>query len=196
MINRRRMIKTALAVSALSVAGTRMISRAEALVPAIRPSMVIIDSRFDDAVEIAQQAAQAGAQLLEQPRDVLAMWYDEVLPSLTEVRPIFGGVTTLTGFFLFRTLAADHRLRVIYSAEHSEPANGMVTHVLTGSRMTQTQFEDRETRVDWKCRVSRVLSRCYAGVQLSPSVYTTPDAGVKRREPLVSWIIAPAKALT
>jgi hypothetical protein len=81
----------------------------------------IVDTRFDDARAIALKAAPPGARIIALPRDVLELWHDQLMPTVDRAPQAFGGVTTEHTFFALRTLAADHRLRVQFTAMHAAP---------------------------------------------------------------------------
>ena len=87
--------------------------------PRTRVSHFIIDARFDAARDIARLTAQPGARLLPLPRDVLALWHDELLPALGSTAQAVAGVTTEYAFFTLRTLASDQRLRARIVAKHA-----------------------------------------------------------------------------
>lgn len=119
MITRRQMIGSTAAVSALGI-GSRAVTAAPG-VPATRkhappasPSlaMVVVDERFDAAPALARSLATPDVPRLALPRDVLEFWQRQLAPLLSAGGHAIGGVTTERGFFLLRTLAADHRLRV------------------------------------------------------------------------------------
>lgn len=126
MITRRRMIGSGAAVSALgfgsraSPAASNAVPHAATspapLAPAARPSsplaVVVVDKRFDAAPALSRSLAAPDVPRLALPRDVLEFWHRQLAPLCATGRHAIGGVTTERGFFLLRTLAADHRLRV------------------------------------------------------------------------------------
>lgn len=120
MISRRHLIGSGVAVSALGLIG-RVASANPATLLA---RQVIVDTRFDDAREIALRAAAPGARIIALPRDVLELWHDQLAPTPARPPQAFAGVTTEHGFFTLRTLAADHRQRVLHSAVHASRRGG------------------------------------------------------------------------
>lgn len=194
MINRRQVIGTGLAVSALS-AGVGLSGRAAAAAaPAIRVNRIVVDTRFDEATRIARHASGPGVELLELPRDMLELWYGQLLPMLTGgSQRSFGGVTTPLGLFMLRTLAADQRMRLVYRAEHSMPANGFVRHAITGTAPTLARVDGAGYLADWTRQSGCAFSQCYSGRRAGRAVLITADGGITRNEDLVSWIIAPAR---
>ena len=129
MISRRQLIGSGMAASALGL-GVRVTSALVPLSPPVarvvsqRATRFIVDTRFDDALEIALQVAVPGAQFITLPRDVLELWHDQLAPTPKRSAQAFGGVTTDHTFFALRTLAADHRQRVQYTMAHSSPHRG------------------------------------------------------------------------
>lgn len=126
MISRRRLIGSGMAVSALGL-GSHAASAFEVFSPtavgATRPivSHLVVDMRFDDALEIALRFSAPGIPVIALPRDVLELWHDRLAPTPGRVRQAFAGVTTGHSLFVLRTLAADHRLRVQSTEVHSAP---------------------------------------------------------------------------
>ncbi len=120
MISRRHLIGSGVAVSALGLIG-RVASANHAPLIATR---IIVDMRFDQALAIALGASAPGARIIALQRDVLELWHDQLAPSPMRAPQAFAGVTTEHGFFTLRTLAADHRQRVLYSAVHANRRGG------------------------------------------------------------------------
>ena len=73
---------------------------------------VVVDARFDAANTIARTLAAPAVPRMALSRDALEFWQRHLAPLCAAGRPCIGGVTTERSFFLLRTLAADHRLRV------------------------------------------------------------------------------------
>lgn len=98
----------------------------------MRPALLIVDARFAQALAAAREHVAAGCELVELPRDVLELWHRRLLPAIRTASPVFAGVTTERAFFVLRTLAADHRLRVLSAAVQAVPRG-----------------QDEETLVSW-----------------------------------------------
>jgi hypothetical protein len=122
VISRRQLIGSGMAVSALGL-GVGMAHPLEptgplaARVAPFPVAQLIVDTRFDDALGIARDAAPPGAPIIALPRDV----HDNLMPTVNRAPQAFGGVTTEHSLFALRTLAADHRLRVQFTAVHVSP---------------------------------------------------------------------------
>jgi len=83
------------------------------------PRFLLVDARFDNALEIARQMLPA--ETIHLQRDVLELWHDRLKPVPGSRSVTFAGVTTEHGFFTLRTLATDHRLRVRSAKWHAAP---------------------------------------------------------------------------
>lgn len=122
MITRRQMIGSSAAVSALgfgsraadAAPGAQAPANAAKPAPVARIALaaVVVDERFDSARTLSRSLAAPDVPRLALTRDVLDFWHHQLAALCASGRHAIGGVTTERGFFLLRTLAADHRLRV------------------------------------------------------------------------------------
>ena len=124
MFTRRQLIGSGMAVSTLGLGGGVATALELPASPAAHAShhlaaCLIVDTRFDEARRIARQFARPGLDVIALPRDVLGLWHERLAPSGGIAPRAFAGVTTEHGFFALRTLAADHRLRVLHSTAHA-----------------------------------------------------------------------------
>jgi hypothetical protein len=122
-INRRQVVAAGLAASALAVTRAGYAMSSDAILAKYSVGRVLVDERFEEAKRLAKGAVNRGIEVVALPRDVLVLWHKLLLPSLTREAQALAGVTTQRGLFLLQTLAADHRLRVVYRAEHSQRAH-------------------------------------------------------------------------
>jgi hypothetical protein len=118
VISRRQLIGSGIAVSAIGI-GARIASAIWPATPHVAPRFLLVDTRFDDALEIARLTAPPGIETIRLQRDVLELWHHRLKPMTGAVPFAFAGVTTEHGFFTLRTLAADHRLRVRSAKWHA-----------------------------------------------------------------------------
>ena len=132
MVSRRQVIGSGLAAPALA-----LLPRVTHAIPAARRdgryddlAFVVVDERFDAARALAHELFLADrasrTRCLALPRDVLDLWHSKLAPACVAGNSAFAGVTTGRGFFMLRTLAADHRLRVRSRTSHQ----GLVSFII------------------------------------------------------------------
>jgi hypothetical protein len=195
MANRRQLIGAGLALTVLPSVGGSLGWRDSPGPAPIPVGRWLVDARFPDAVALAAHAAPAAGTTTVLDRDVLGLWHDVLLPVVTRDQgAAFGGVTTDTTLFLMRTLAADHRMRVVYRADHARPVSGVMRHRLAGSaRMLSPLAAGSGLGVDWKRHFGQALGACHAaGRPVTRTVLTACDPRDPRDQTLVSWVIAPS----
>jgi hypothetical protein len=191
--SRRQVLGAGLALSVLPRAGSGQSWREPPDPVPLLVSTLLVDARFADAVALATRAATAGINTTDLERDVLGLWHDELLPALIDGRvAAFGGITTDTSLFLFRTLAADQRMRVVYRANHCRPLGGVVRHALAGSARTISRITGSSASNDWRLRFGEAFGACHvAGRSVKRTVLTPSVPGGPREVTLLSWVIAP-----
>jgi hypothetical protein len=103
-----------------------------------------------------------------------------------------GGVTTHSGLFVLETLAADHRMRVVYKGEHRAIATTGVEHRLTAHPALIEAVSSDVNEPFW-AMLGTALLRYPADAQppVTQALRRYGEAVPPRDEPLVSWIIAP-----
>lgn len=192
MTSRRQVLGAGMALGLLPA-----VSRLQAAVPSapFRPlavGCVLVDERHEDAAVMGAAVADAGVNTVRLPRDVLGLWHDRLLPQLRSgVVQAFGGITTPDGLFLLRTLAADQRWRVVYSAEHTALDEGRIRHQLRGNLATLARVVALSGEGDWRAQQAAVFGLCAAtGPKTTQSLLTRYQSPVVNVVPLVSWIIA------
>ena len=190
MPNRRRFLQSGLALPAFGpLAGLSLSGPASAQGrPTLTLDRFVFDNRFPEAVELARFVAREGVPLAETDGDMTELWCGHLAPQWRR-RPLpLAGMTTSNGLFVLSTLAADHRMRVIYRGVHEPAPEGVET--LTGPVGLIEQASDSDPRL-WSPLLARAIAHCPAG----PAPPTTfkrriPPARSRRDEPLVTWIIA------
>jgi len=172
--------------------GSRMASAVDYPVTgAPRIANLLVDARFDDANRIARAAAIPGLDIIALPRDVLEIWYDQLKPALDVATQTLAGVTTERGFFVLRTLAADHRLVVRFAATHYGPRDGRIAHRLEGPMALLTHCQHLSTLAPWQSVFGSAIRSCSAGLAKSLE-FQSVASDARRDEALVSWVIGPA----
>jgi hypothetical protein len=191
---RRQFIHTGVALAALpsaAFAATRAVEGA----PALSLERFVFDSRFAAAAEVAKHVAARGVPLSAFAGDLTDLWYHELdLQWQRAPRPL-AGITTGQGLFVLETLAADHRMRVVYRGLHRVAADGRVSHALAGPDEFLARVGDDVRGHRWTA-LGAALVECPATARLSATCEITNAAAPapSSDEPLVSWIIAPRSA--
>ena len=72
------------------------------------------------------------------------------------------GMTTRGGLFVLETLAADHRMLVVYRGTHEASRNGGVRHVLSGPARLIARATAHSTAPFWE-RLGRAMNECPPG---------------------------------
>lgn len=105
--------------------------------PDARVAFLVVDERFDAADALARSLMRnvllAPTSRISMPRDVLALWNSPMADECRNGTHAFAGVATERGFFLLSTLAADHRLKVLYRESHAAQrgaANALTSFII------------------------------------------------------------------
>ena len=118
MISRRQLIGSGAAASMLALHGAVAPATERRGGSSGRVALVVVDERFDAAHTLAGSLAAPSVPRVALTRDALDLWRGVLAPLCAAGRHAIAGVTTERGFFLLRTLAADHRLRVRSRSAH------------------------------------------------------------------------------
>ncbi|MEP7311929.1 MAG: hypothetical protein ABI859_05065 [Pseudomonadota bacterium] len=117
MANRRQFLQAGLALSAASVVLVApLASTGTTRAPFTHLTHFVFDNRFPEAVAIAR-SMQGRAPLAEINGDMTHLWFNQLHAQWKRAPEALGGVTTAQGLFVLQTLAADHRMRVVYRRE-------------------------------------------------------------------------------
>jgi hypothetical protein len=206
MTNRREVIQAGIAVSAISVTGVAASVSADAapgaadalaaLAP-LRLDGVLFDRRFAPAAQMARTVSGYGAPLYETDGDATGIYYQHLRSLWRGPHAAFAGISSIDTTFVFQTLAADHRLRLIYRGLHEAPAGGTVAHTLSGPASVIDAAGLGGYRGAWLQRVGYLMAHC-SGAGPVRTIEVSTDAGQAglrehpREHPMVSWIVAPA----
>lgn len=122
---RRTFIQSGAALSAVSLTGGFASVPAQALaggraMPAL--DLFIFDDRFAAAREIAR--AQHAPAALRFTGDPTRLWQRTLEPRWRAAPMALGGATTAHGLFVFETLAADRRMRLVHRQDLPADADG------------------------------------------------------------------------
>ena len=198
MASRRQFIQSGLALSAVSLTGIPAFAlrAGEPHVPSLRIERFVFDARFAAAVELARHAARHGMPLAETSGDLTDLWYNDFDLRWKQAPMALAGMTTRGGLFVLETLAADHRMLVVYRGTHESSQDGGVRHVLSGPARLIARATAHSTAPFWE-RLGRAMNECPPdGRRLTERTLTTSAEGMASSEPLFSWLIAPRSPRT
>jgi hypothetical protein len=193
--SRRQFIQSGLALSAVSLT-TRIsalsLQADDTAVATLRLERFVFDNRFAAAVELAQHVEHHGVAVAETSGDLTDLWYHELDLRWKKAPMALAGVTTRGGLFVLETLAADHRMHVVYRGAHAVPQNGRVAHVLSGPAHLIARAAQNSGGSFWE-HLGRTMTECPRDERRLTERTLTTRAGQTqaREEPIYSWIIAP-----
>jgi len=193
MTNRRELLQAGLATTALPLVGTTALAAAASPLAVVTLYKVVYDTRFAASVEFARRAAAAGAAVHGMSGDVTPFWYDDLYHRWRESPVAIAGLTTHGALFCLEQLAWDHRMRVLFRAEHSS-SDGGVAHKLEGSAELLSTAVAAAAESRWAAAMADVVTQCpqQRGERVAARAHTTsPIAAAPARESLFSWVIAP-----
>jgi hypothetical protein len=191
--SRRQFIQSGLALSAVSLTGIpTFTTRADEFdVPSCRIERFVFDTRFAAAVALARHAARHGVTLAETSGDLGDLWYNDLDLRWKQAPMALAGMTTRGGLFILETLAADHRMLVVYRGTHEASQEGGVRHVLSGPAPLVSRATAHSAAPFWE-RLGRAMHQCPPdGRRVTECTLTTSAEEMSASEPLFSWVIAP-----
>jgi hypothetical protein len=193
MANRREFLQAAAAATGATAAARAGFAADGALTSeplALRA--VIVDARFPDARAFGARLASRGAPVRSIEADVTDLWRNELKPMWAQEPAPIAGLTARPALFLLERLAWEHRMRVVFHAEHEALTEGRVAHaVLQGGAGFRAADLDAAGDL-W----AEALARALEGLPGSARTAGPTPAGLAARhaetgEPLASWVIAP-----
>lgn len=204
MGTRRDFLQMGVAASALPFADKAfgsMRSPASAAFPVMPLYKVVFDERIPDSVVFAQHMQELGATVHGMSGDITDFWFHELHARWTKEPMAVAGLTAHGPLFCLERLAWDHRMRVVYRAEHRMRADGRIEHAVSGpDSMVKAAADLVDGARDWSVHVANIVSRCphvcseRADVTIVSSLSSSIGARVSvhdEQEPLISWVIAP-----
>jgi len=200
-MNRRTFVASG-SVVALSIAsgsvsayGWRRLLRDASPGDGIALDGLVVDARFPASRSFGSAATRLGANIRSIDGDVTALWLNCLQPRWALGEGAIAGMTTRPALFCLEMLARDHRLRVLFRAEHQWQADGRVRHDVTApAAALQAACAALANELLWpQLVVAFILSNSvsHAAARSRRSITTTartPHDAV--HTPLVSWVIA------
>jgi hypothetical protein len=191
---RRQFIHTGVALAALPSAS--FAARFAAAQPAVlRLERFVVDGRFAAAAAVAGHMAERGVPVSAVAGDLTDLWYRELDLAWKRSPQPLAGMSTRQGLFVLETLAADHRMRVVYRGLHRTTADGRVSHAFAGPDELIARLGEESPAFAWST-LGVALTECPPAARLDATCELASAAlpAPSRDEPLVSWIIAPRSA--
>ena len=204
MTTRREFLQAGIAASAIPIGAAAFKSAASRVpkVSAVSASpdaavsfyKVVFDERFSDSVAFAAEMKRLGAAVHGISGDMTDLWYRDLHPRWQETPVAIAGMTAHGALFCLERLAWDHRMRVVFRAEHRYGMDACVEHVVSAPDTTLRDAAGLgDAGSNWSVVVARLVNRCsQSGEQAAHTVITRlAQPAPADQEPLFSWVIAP-----
>ena len=196
MMNRREFIQTGATAVVLTGIGHAPRAFAASLAPMGKPLYkAIYDERFRDSVAFADEATRLGVGTHAIRGDITDLWFKDLDSRWRLDKATVAGLTTESALFCLEQFSWDHRMRVVYRAEHEFLEGGRVAHTFQCSQTALKHVEafERNRLTDWAPRVAQLVASVSLDRFPAASKVVTTSLPAPARdglELLVSWIIA------
>jgi hypothetical protein len=190
VLDRRRFIQSAAALTAIALPARPAAARAAAM----RFHRVIFDADFHQSRRFGVRAQSLGAQVQGIRGDVTDFWYDDLYCRWRLSPAPIAGMTRFDSLFCLEMLAADVGMRVIFRVHHCPHADGSTSHDVFGPLAHVRQIRLAQSEQEWVHTIAhRVMSWPAEKATISKACSNIADARAKAVGPqtLISWIIAP-----
>lgn len=192
MTNRREFLQSAAALSAAPLAGRTAF--ADGRLPAVLDA-VVFDSRHSEARDFGARASFHGAALRSIEGDITDLWQNELLPRWRKSPGAIAGLTERPALFLLERLAWEHRLRVVFEAEHLPDGRGHASHRVVRTADPRLARELELAGPAWPGILADALvASTRAPVRDNRPTDAALAAHLGEPTKLYSWIIAPRSA--
>jgi hypothetical protein len=191
MTNRREFLQT----TAL-VATAPLTARAGFAYPsATKNFAVIVDDRFIAAKRFGVRASQEGIATRTIQGDITALWFNELHANWSKQPTPIAGLTERPALFCLEQLAWDHRMRVVYHAEHAPSSNEQIMHdvYIAAGNLNVSAFDSAASNWPEYAASSMAKLRFDTLTARGPSTACMPAAQQDKRGTLHSWAIAPVE---
>ena len=199
MSSRRHFLQLGIAASALPFTLTNLQRTPQGSAGAAVPAnelpgrifyKVIVDDRIPESLRFGQRMREMGSAVHAISGDVTDLWFHDLFAQWTKEPVAIAGLTEHGPLFCLERLAWDHKMRVVYRAEHRLDGD-CVEHEIVRSRdrraadLGSAGATGRRTRRGWSV-AARIVGSPTAVARAVTRVAPAGD-----REPLLSWVIAP-----
>jgi hypothetical protein len=156
---------------------------------------VVFDERFPASVRFAERAKKLGASAHRIKGDITSLWFHDLYYRWNESPVAIAGLTAHGPIFCLERIAWDHRMRVVFRADHKRLPGGSMEHTVSAPESVLRRAADLGADgPNWGSRVADLVTHFPQGRSTSgKATFVTPMAGPTGDdpEPLISWIIAP-----
>jgi hypothetical protein len=193
--SRREFLQIGVSAMALPLAAQAASGAGPGTSPSIPLHAVVYDTRFAASINFARQSEFLGLSTRAIEGDMTALWYEEIYHRWQQEPIAIAGLTAHAAMFCFAQLGRDHRLRLVFHAEH-RPEADHVDHALSGPMAMLTDASRLETPTsDFGRRMAEIVTRCPRGrSEMASARLRSPgriDPG-SAAPALYSWVLAPA----
>lgn len=159
----------------------------------VRLYKAIFDDRYAESLAFAEHAHRFGVVTHGIRGDITDLWYYDLHLRWRNGPAAIAGLTAINSLFCLEQLAWDHRMRVVFRAEHKRLPDGRIEHELSGPESLLQRAPDLNSGgEDWGRGIAGLVTRCPEGrCQAAKATIITPSAGTA--DDLVSWVIAPVR---
>jgi hypothetical protein len=158
---------------------------------------VIFDNRFPASVEFGEQAKRLGAAAHGIKGDITDVWFNDLYHRWKESPVAIAGLTAHGPIFCLERLAWDHRMRVVFRADHKLLPDGSIEHALSGPENVLRRAADLGADgPNWSSRIAELVTHFPQARSTSGKatfVARLPKPTGDDPEPLISWVIAPVR---
>ena len=197
MASRREFLQMGVAALALPISARAALSTPSSILdgdPAATPLYrVVFDERFSSSRAFAEEAERLGMSVHGIKGDMTDLWYHDLYARWKKEPVAIAGLTAHGPIFCLERLAWDHRMRVVFRADHRYRSDGSIEHALSGPASMLRQASALSIDTDWTSQVASLVTRCPA-IRSQSSQSNVIGPTVKHAddpEHLISWIIAP-----
>ncbi len=215
MMNRREFVQAGMAAAVVGGVGVVPLSATRLRRKGTRQPvrLAVFDERYGDSRAFGHEAAQLGVPTHAMRGDITALWFNDLDLRWRHEPMAVAGLTTEASLFCLEDLARDHRMRVVFRADHVFDIAGVV-HTVVGPVSMVTGADGvlgRDGGQDWPLHLTRLMHDAVMDESpVSTVTVSTPRGQVGGDEPsaprdfqgwwgnepkqlelLVSWIIAP-----
>lgn len=197
MTSRREFLQIGISATALPL-GTRVSAAAlGGSAQNVPLYAVICDTRFRESRSFGRRSEALGLSVHAIDGDMTKVWYDNIHPRWQESPVAIAGLTGHGAMFCFEQLAHDHRMRVVFRAEHRPRPGGFTVHEMTGpASMLSAAFDFGLGADSFGACMAEVAARCPNGRSAVTAASTSSPERLDLRgdeTALWSWVIAPAR---